>query len=506
MRVGSVAVGVASVFVLCAGAQGQTGVEADLLRRGSALEERGEFAQAKAVYLGALRQSPRRAELHFRIGTIFLRESNWTEAIRSLARARDLRPRHVDTLYYLAQAYYLDGQQRLARETIRRASDLAPTRGDIAQKYGEYLCEGARCQDGLHLLLKAQRLDPDLPDIEFDLGMAYHRQSAVPEARQHLETALRKDPANLVAARFLADTLHRMGESADARDLYERVLTREPQNAWALYGLGRALVSLGKYEEALAPLRQALALDPTIAEAHFQLARALRQVGQSDEERRELRLFRALGDRKRTPLGVLKVEQTPFESRLWEECQRLVDARKESAALAYLDSQTKADKANSYYLLGVLYFNLGRSGDAARMLEQAAAMGPENANVLAFLGRANVAQGQLAQAEETLAQSRTLAPNGELPLVGLGELEYARGHWSEAINLFEQSKTIQVPVLLTLCRAYLHAGNRAKALEVGGLVRAYGRDDAASLRALDATLGSDQEAAEPGAAALPPSP
>jgi tetratricopeptide (TPR) repeat protein len=487
----------ACASVLSSSAQTPPRLEHDVLSRGSALEERGEYAQAKAVHLGAVRQFPRRAEFHFRIGTIFLRESNWPEALRSLARSHTLRPRHVDTLYYLAQAYYLDGQQRVARETIRRAVDLAPRRADIAQKYGEYLCEGARRQEGLRFLLKAQRLDPDLPDIDFDLGMAYHRQSAVTEARQHLEVAVKKDPANLVAARFLADTLHRAGEWAGAKDLYERVVAREPQNAWALYGLGRALVALGRPEEALAPLRQSLALEPTIAEAHYQLARALRKLGQSDEERRELYLFRAFGDRKRTPVGVLKVEQTPFEGRLWEECQRLVNAGKESAALAYLDSQTKADKANSYYLLGVLYLNLGRGADAVRMLAQADTMNPATADILAFLGRAYVAEGQLAQAEETLARARTASPNGELPLVGTGELEFARGRWEEAIRQIEQSKTIQVPVLLTLCRAYLYARNRAKALEVGELVRAYGRDDTASLRALDAILSSDHGPAEP---------
>jgi tetratricopeptide (TPR) repeat protein len=506
MRVVPVVVSAAVGLILCVGAEGQTSGETDLLRQGSVLEERGEYGQAKAVYLGALRQFPRRAELQFRIGAIFLRESNWTEAIRHLARAHDLRPRHVDTLYYLAQAYYLDGQQRLARETIRRAAELAPARADVLQKHGEYQCEGARCQDGLRYLLKAQRLDPDLPNIEFDLGMAYHRQSAVTEARQHLEAALRKDPANLVAARFLADTLHRMGEWAGAKDLYERVIVREPHNAWALYGLGRALVALGRNEEALAPLRQALALEPTIAEAHYQLARALRQLGQSDEERRELQLFRAFGDRKRTPVGVLKVEQTPFESRLWEECQRLVDAGKERQALAYLDAQTKADKANSYYLLGVLYFNLGRSADAVRMLAQAATMNPEAASVLAFLARAYVAQGQVGLAQDTLARAQTLAPNDELVLLGAAELEYAKGHWDEAIRLFEQSKTIQVPALLTLCRAYLRAGKRVKAHETGELVRAYGRDDAASLRALDAILGPGTEAVEPGRAAPSPSP
>jgi tetratricopeptide (TPR) repeat protein len=506
MRVVPILTILACAARLCLAAEPLPKAESRALRRGSELEERGAYAEAKDIYLAGLRQLPKSAELSLRVGTLYLREGNWPEAIRYLRHARDLRPRHVDTLYYLAQACHLDGQYGPALEVIRRASELAPERADVAQKYGEYLCEGKLCQEGLRYLLKAQRLDPTLANIEFDLGMAYHRQSAVPEAQQHLEAALKGDPGNLVAARFLADVLHRQGEWATARDLYEVVIAREPQNAWALYGLGRALVALGKHEEALAPLRRSLAVDPTIGEAHFQLARALRQLGRHDEEQRELYLFKAFGDRKQIASPVVKAAQTPFESRIWEMCRRLLDENKEPEALEYLDSQLNADRAHSQYLLGVLCFSLKRSADAVRLLAQAAASSPGDAAALAFLGRAYVAQAQYDQAETTLARARALASNDELPLIGSAELEYARGHWDETIRYLEQSRTTQVPALLLLCRAYLLAGNRAKALEVGDLVRAYGRDDTVSLRALDGILSPDQQTTPPGAAALPPSP
>jgi tetratricopeptide (TPR) repeat protein len=500
MRVVPVAVTAACALVLCAGAQGQPGPLAEILRRGSALEERGEYGQAKSVYLAGLRQSPRSAEIHFRVGTIFLREGNWAEAIRSLQQARDIRPRHVDTLFYLAQAYYLDGQQGLAREIILRAVELAPERAAVAQKYGEYLCEAKLFRDGLRYLLEARRLDPALPNIDFDLGMAYHRQSAVTEARPYLEAALTKDPDNLVAARFLADILNREGDTQRAKSLYEFVVARSPQDAWALYGLGHALLALDRPEEALTPLRQALAADPTIGEAHFQLGRALNQLGRTDEGQRELYLFKTFRDRQQSLPPAVKAERTPFESRIWEECQRLLNEGREAEALAYLDSALAAERPNSPYLLGALYFTLGRGPDAVRMLARAATVSPEDADVLAFLGRAYLLQGEYDRAEETLAWARALAPDAELPLVGTGELEYARQHWDEAIRCFEQAKTTQVPALLKLVRSYLRANRRAKALEAAELVRAFGRGDPVALGELDSILASDKEPPAPAPA------
>jgi tetratricopeptide (TPR) repeat protein len=491
------AVAVSLLPMLRVGAQGPRAGESEILRRGAELEERGDLGQAQAVYLDGLRRHPRSGEISLRLGTVFLREGNWAEAIRHLGHASEMRPGHVDTLYYLAQAYYLDGQHARAGATIRRAATLAPDRADVAQKYGEYLCELKACQEGLRHLQKAQRLDPSLPNIEFDLGMAHHRLASLTDARQHLEAALARDPDNLVAARFLADVLQRNTESQRARDLYAFVVARDPRNAWALYGLGQALIALDRPQEALSPLRRALELDATIARAHYQLGRALRLLGRDQEARDEWDLFRALRERQEGPRRPVTAERTSFEERIWEECRRLLDQNGESEALAYLDSILEGSGYDPHYLLGTLYFNLGRGPDAVRLLSWASAISPEDADALAFLGRAYVLQGDYDRADETLARAVALRPDGELPLVGRGELEYARQRWAEAIPYFEKSKTAQVPVLLKLCRSYLLTDNRAKGLETAKVARALAKGDPALLRELDSVLGSDNESAAP---------
>lgn len=487
---------VAGVLVaLCApvGAQIYREVE-----RGSALEARGELAQAKAVYLAGLRQFPKSSELNFRVGTIYLREADWPHAIHYLQEASGLRPRDVETLYYLAQAYYLDGQQRAALDTIGRAATLATGRPEVAQKYGEYLCEANRCTQGLRYLLKARRLDPTLQNIDFDLGMAYYKQSALPEAQRYLEVAFKRDPGNLIAARFLADALGREAQWERAKDLYQLVVARDPRDVWALYGLGRAWIGLEQHEAAIGPLRDAVAADPRIAEPHFQLGQALRQLGRKEESERELGLFKALRRRVQAASPALKAERTPFENRTWEVCRRLLTEQREADALAYLDSlKTVQTRVKPHYLIGALYYSLDRYADAVRTLAQAAALSPDDSDVLASLGRAYVADGQHERAEPALARARALDPLGELPLLGAGELEYARGNWERAIHFFEQSKTTQVPALVKLCRAYLLVNNRPQALAVAELVRVFGRGDPASLRELDALLASDNANAIP---------
>ena len=487
------------LFALCCGALAQSGGEGPILGRGSALEERGEFAQAKALYLDGLRQFPRSGAINSRIGTLYLRDSNWPQAIEYLQRGSALRPRDVDTLYYLGQAFYLDGQHGPARKAIVRAATLAPDRPDVAQKLGEYLCEGDLCTEALPYLLKARSLDPTLPNIDFDLGMTYHKLAHVPEAQRYLEAAFKKDPGNLSAARFLADVFGRQNQWDKAKGLYQIVLAAEPRNAWALYGLGRALIALGDHEGALGPLRDSVVVEPAIAEAHFQLGNALRQLGRREEASRELRLFKALRDRTEGAAPAVSFKRTGTEARIWAVCESFLNENKESEALAYLDSLSEDRAVKSHYLLGVLYFNHGRHSDAVRMLTRAAEISPGDADVLAFLGRAYLAAGEYGAAQETLARARALQPKAELPLVGSGELEYARRDWNQAIDYFERSKTSQVPVLLKLCRSYFRISNQAKALETAELVRAFGSGDAVSLRELESLLTAERAPADAAA-------
>lgn len=471
-------------------APGRTTSESQLLRQGTAIEERGDLAEARTVYLDGLRRFPTSAEIPFRLGTLCLRESDWVSAVRYFRQDLERRPGHVDALYYLSQAYYLDGQPGPAADAILRAAALAPARADILQKYGQYLCEYKACPEGLRQLQRAQRLDPELPGIDFDIGMAHFRLASVAEARQYLEVAAKKDPGNLVAARFLADVLHRSAEWQRASELYERVVAQEPRNAWAFYGLGFVLIALDRPEEALAPLRRALELDPTIAKAHYQLGRALRLVDRDGEARKEWEMFRALRDRQEGATRPVRAERTAFEARIWEECRRLLLEGKEAEALAYLNSVLEVGGDDPNYLLGTLYFTLGRGSDAVRMLTWATAVSPDDADALAFLGRAHVLEGTHAQADEILTRAGVLQSDSELALVGKGELAYARQEWDEAIRQFERSKTAQVPVLLKLCRAYLLAHRGEKAIETAAVIRAFAKQDKAALGELDVILAA----------------
>ena len=462
------------------------------LRRAAELEDRGQFAQAEQIYLAEEKHFPRNAEILFHLGTLSMRQNDWPKAIVYLEKCTALQPKNSDALFYLAQAYYLNGELAQAKKAILSAVRLAPKEAAVLQKAGEYLCEGNDCGPGLDDLLKARKLDPALENIDMDLGMAYYKLFKQEEAQPILEAVFRKDPNNLVAALILGEIAAYQGNWEKARGLYEYVLTRKPRNASALKDLGTALVALGKDEEALSPLHEALDIDPSLSDVHFQLGRALRNLGRSEESLHEMELYQSIRDRAHIAQALVSPDKAS-QNEHWRECEKLLKEKGESAAIAYVNSVSAETQSqlNAYYMVGMIYSAQHRNEDAIRVLNKAAQVSPNDANIVAFLGRVYLRDHNYEQSELDLKRALEMSPLNQIALVGMGELQYEKGQWAEAARYFDESRTQEVSTLLLMCYAYVRAGNRGKAREAAELVRAFAHGDTKSLEELNSTGCTD---------------
>jgi len=467
------------------------------LPRAADLEERGQFAESEQIYLAQEKHFPKNAEILFHLGTLRMRQRDWPKAIEYLEKCRALQPRNTDVLFYLAQAYYLNDRLVQAQETILIAARLAPKEAAVLQKAGEYVCEGNDCGPGLEDLLKARKLDPALENIDMDLGMAYYKLFKHEDAQAILEAVFRKDPNNLVAALILGEIAAYQGNWEKARGLYEYVLMRKPGNASALKDLGTALVALGKDEDALSPLHEALDIDPSMSDVHFQLGRALRNLGHSAESLHEMELYQSIRDRAHIAQTLVSPDKAS-QNVHWRECEKVLKEKGESAAIAYVNAVAAEThtQLNAYYMVGMLYSAQQRNDDAIRVLNKAAQVSPNNADIVAFLGRVYLRENNYEQSEVDLKRALVMSPLNQVALVGMGELEYARGQWTESARYFDESRTREVSALLLMCNAYVRAGNRDKAREATELVRAFAHGDRKSLEELNST-GCTDNALEP---------
>jgi tetratricopeptide (TPR) repeat protein len=478
-----------ALLLVSALAIGQTRPDVrSIVLRGQGLAEAGQLAEAQQLYESAVRDLPDNSDLRFELGTVYLRERNWAKAIENYQRSLSANPNRVKALFYLAEAYSMNSDLSQACETLARAVDLAPDDAQIRQKYGEYLSAKLESRsEGLRQLQKARQVNPNLPRIDFDIGKVQFDLTDYPSATDSFEAELKKIAGDGEASFFLAESSARLGSWEKARRYYEYALAHGYADAATYYGLGRAFVELDDFAPSLAPLQRALALRPSLIQAHFQLGRAYQRLGRLEEAGHENKLYAAMSGRIDTSSEL----RSPELEEAWKHVKPLLADNKEQEALEYLAKLPNLDPAspgNSHYVLGEMYFTLGRNDDARRVLLTASKLSPNDAQIAAYLGMMQLASGEISAGEQSLHSALTLDAANPLALIGMGGIRYRQQRWQDAIEYLERSRTAAPDSLFMLCNAYLRVGKREDALLTAEVIRALGADQQTLLDSVDQLL------------------
>jgi tetratricopeptide (TPR) repeat protein len=438
------------------------------LLRGMALDELGRLPEAERSYKAALQIAPGEPQILRQLGMHYVRTASWADAIRVLEQSLAAREDPIAS-FYLAQAYFHTDAKGRAVDAIEKAAALAPRNPTILVKLGEYRAQASRFPQALEALHRAQQINPDEPGIDLALGVVHLSLLEVEDARAALERALVKEPDNLAVLSNLAQACSKARDHAAARGYYERLIGLGHQDGPYYLGLGAALLGLGESDAAIATLTTATQKNPEQAEGHFHLARAYRAVGRNEESQKELRAFQAL---KANPLHPFN-ERSELERDLWRRAELLLHDGKEPEALKLL-SGGNVPENRPEYLVGALYYKLGRFADAERLLSQALQATPRLPKLRAYLGLACLEQGRLADAERWITEDAAANPREPFVLMAQGQLHFRRKEWKEAARDLSESKIAEPSVLLMLLQAQLESGEKDGARETGLLIDTLG--------------------------------
>lgn len=165
----------------------------DLLGRTMSLAEEGDWAGAVALLREHLEDFDEDPAVHCWLG-VAERELG-TEGVPYLCFKRALALQPEDP-YVLATAgngiAYFDDPE--AEQALRAAALTAPDVALGRLMYGAYLAREGFHEDGVRELRAARDIDPDDPQIAYELGVAYALSGAHDEATDALADAVRLDP------------------------------------------------------------------------------------------------------------------------------------------------------------------------------------------------------------------------------------------------------------------------------------------------------------------------
>lgn len=196
-------------------------------------------------------------------------------------------------------------------------------------------------------------------------------------------------------------------QSIQARPVSTPVATQTPQDA---YRLGLQCLNNKKYAEAIAHFKQAAASGQASYEVAYGLGRSYRQYAHT-----------------------LK----PTDQALYRENLTLAIEQFEQAV------NLKANAVDSYFQLGMSYYDLELYDQASAAFKKAQQLTPQDAAVYFQLGRVAMEQGYNLEAEAYFLEGLKLNPNHALILAALGKLYLKMNQASNAINVLRQATQLE---------------------------------------------------------------
>jgi tetratricopeptide (TPR) repeat protein len=452
--------------------------------KGLLLEESGRSSEAAAAYEQALKLAPDDADVLLKTGAYKLNAGQTEQAIQLLQHCLRILPSDGDAEFYLAQAYHANGQNDLALHAIRQSLKAEPDNLDVWQKYGELLCITENCDEGLRWLLKAQKSNPKLPRIDYDIAVTSLKLMDLNGAAEHAARAVDSQPNDVSALQLLASVDVKVAKWQEARQAFERILVFKPNDIDSLFGLGQCELELKNYPAAVEKLQLVLRLAPTRLLAHYYLSRAFAAMGRTEDAKHEAALHQLMMEQM---TFVRSVESEGSESVITAPAsQLLAEHHEEDALLLYRKhfKGTAATLADAYVFIGKLYLILGNKDAGLRCLHHALEIQPTVRGAHTYEGILALKLDDLTGAETEFKAELANDPNYQTAIAELGEVRYHQQRWAEAAEQLAKSRTMTPELLYMLCDSYFHIGKVSDADLTAETAAAYGRNNSVLMKAL----------------------
>ena len=236
-----------------------------------------DFQNAERRLREVVELSPANPAALTNLSLALLQQGKHSEAHVYAARAVTAAPDSVEALLVLADCHARAGDFSDALAAYERIIALEPRIPEVHNNRGLALRNLARIPEALASYDRALELSPDLCDAHLNRGNALQALGRHDEALASYDRALAIDPDRAAAHLGRGNALHDLRRYEDALVAYDRALAQKPKLAEAYLGRGNLLCRLKRHDEAFAAYDRALALDPTLAGAHLGRGNALRE-------------------------------------------------------------------------------------------------------------------------------------------------------------------------------------------------------------------------------------
>jgi tetratricopeptide (TPR) repeat protein len=277
---------------------------------------------------------------------------------------------------------------------------------------------------------RALAINPDLPGLEMNLGLALFKVAQFPDAIKSFSIEIKKHPGDLRLTILLGMAHYGMKDYLVAIPYLQRAAEQDAQSIPLRLTLAHSCMWSKQYQRVLDVHQQILALKGESAEADMLAGEAFDQMGDSAAAEKELQA--AILTNPREPnvhfgLGYLLWTQTHWTEAASEFQLELENSPEHAKARIYLaDSRVRQNEFAKalpeleklvasnrseplvHRDLGIIYANDGRNEDAIREFMAALKLDPDDVETRSQIAKLFQAMGKSAEANAGLEKVRNL--------------------------------------------------------------------------------------------------
>lgn len=204
------------------------------------------------------------------------------KALSAAQHAEQLKDSLPEVHFSLGSVYLRTGKTPEAISELKRGLALAPNSDEGYVRLGNAYMEGGQKDEAIAAYNKAIEVNPYYWGHHIVLGNTYFSIGKTEEALAEFKRVTELDPENVRGWDNLGNALQRLGRVEEALPAYQKSIVLEP--TWSAYSnLGNAYFMLKRYSEAIPAFEKATELGPNQELAMGNLADAYRASGQKDK-------------------------------------------------------------------------------------------------------------------------------------------------------------------------------------------------------------------------------
>jgi len=243
-----------------------------------ALMKQNRLDEASEQLRFALKLDPQNPHLHEDVGSVLALQKRFEEALPWLEKAIALEPRLPLAHKKLGQALAALGRGSEADEAFEEYFERDPHKGIVAE--GANHLKAGRIEEAAESFRTALKKNPDNVDAMRFLASVYMREKKhLSDAEALLRRATQVAPDYAAAWLLLGAILHERSRHTECVECYSKATALEPENAAAWGALGNAWAYASYPEKSVAAYAKSIALKPDSPNVQMGYAHVLKTLG-----------------------------------------------------------------------------------------------------------------------------------------------------------------------------------------------------------------------------------